>query len=44
MSRRRVGEEMKFCSVSPRVGYVKNTDAHARLVVEIVGFSPTSSS
>ena len=26
MRRRRVGEEMKFCSVSPRVGNVKNKD------------------
>jgi hypothetical protein len=24
MRRRRVGEELKFCSVSPRVGNVKN--------------------
>ena len=24
--RRRLGEEMKFCSVSPRVGNVKNKD------------------
>jgi hypothetical protein len=26
MRRRRVGEELKFCSVSPRVGNVKNKD------------------
>ena len=26
MRRRRVGEEMKFCSVSPRVGNVKNNN------------------